>query len=257
MVEEQKFEEQPTLEEEATPAETETEVPVEESQEDVVALLAELKKAGVKTDKQLQGKLQASAEAGNLARLLGENRQELAEVKELLADKGGKPADVDDYSGGESIDLKDIMKQVIQEDRVEQNKQAMRVQQQNMAQWDAIQKDKDYGLVQPVWETKLQDPAFVYKIQTGQVNPVMEYMETVRDMYKGMNIRSANVIEQLQTGGKIDVPHVEGGERTPPLRKEDTDVTRQKLDSYRERVDRGDNLSEEEQMDALMGVLRR
>jgi len=81
--------------------------------------------------------------------------------------------------------------------------------------WNAIQTDPDYGSVKNIWEEKTKDPNFQYQLQSGLVNPLKEFNDTVREYHKGMLKRALNTINQLQGKGPISAPHIEGGERVP------------------------------------------
>ena len=80
MTEEKKTEETPTLAEEEPKKEEKKESPTT----DVDGLIAELEKAGVSNVEQLEGKLIASSQAGNLANQLGTARDEIAALSAAL-----------------------------------------------------------------------------------------------------------------------------------------------------------------------------
>jgi len=198
--------------------------PIEDAQteEQIASLMDTLKASSVTTTEQLQGKLDASNQAGNLANMVGNLRSEIAELKETKA--APAPAvqpdfsldNMDNLGEGQTVDLEGMMTNVIRKEDARKEKVAVQRQQQAVASWNTIQTDEDYGLVKAVWEDKLKDPNFVMKIQTGTVDPIQAYQETVRGYYKGMMKQSLSTIEQLQkSGGKIPPPHVEGGERVP------------------------------------------
>jgi len=197
---------------------------VEEAQteEQIASLMETLKASSVTTSEQLQGKLDASNQAGNLANMVGNLRAEIAELKETKAapapanEPGFNLDNLDNFGEGQTIDLEGMMTKVIRKEEARKQKVAVEQQQRALASWNAIQNDEDYGLVKAVWEEKLKDPNFVMKIQTGVTDPTQAYQETVRGYYKGMMKQSLSTIEQLQkSGGKPPIPHVEGGDRVP------------------------------------------
>ena len=66
-------------------AEEPTPVAEEEPKKNVDALLAELEKVGVESPQQLQGKLDASAQAGKAFQMLGDERKLVAEKDAEIA----------------------------------------------------------------------------------------------------------------------------------------------------------------------------
>jgi len=236
-----------------TPEETPEEIvePTETPSTDIDGLIAELEKAGVSRPEELKNKFVAAKEAGNLANQLGQTRAELAEIKALVAAQP-KPQsrDYDYESDNTGLDLKDMMKQVIVEDRQEQSKQQAEVQQHVLGMWNEIQSDDDYSLVQPIWEEKLKDPNFLFQVQQGMANPVKEYNKVVRGYYKGIAKRSVDTIKTLQGKSGIQTPmHVEGGDRVQQLPPE-LSKGEERLKELQKKANKG-TLSGDEEMEAL------
>lgn len=233
-----------------------TEVVTELVATDVEALVAELEKAGVTNTEQLQGKLAASRETGNMANQLGETRRELSELKTLLTPSQPKP-NADYESLNEEVDLGAVVRREIKADRAEQMKAQAEAQKQVQAVWSEIQSDEDYPLVKEIWEGKLQDPNFVFQIQQGQVNPSRAYTDIVRGYYKGIAKRSVDTIKQLQGGAIIEPPHVEGGETqtiTIPGAG-DEPKSKETLAKLGEKLDKGGLLTEQDELAAIEAAL--
>ena len=251
-----KAEETPTLTEEK-PKEKAEEKPTTE--QDVDGLLAELEKAGVSNVEQLENKLTASSQAGNLANQLGTARGEIAELKELI--QAGQVREEQPYQQ-EETDLRTLMKSEVRaglkEQRDEDNKLNLEAQQASLNMYNAIQNDPDFHLIKDVWEKKTADPNFQVKVQQGLTNPYVEYNALIRDYYKGIARRSVETIKTLQGKGDVTIPHVEGeGQVTAPRTEAEKTAQEEKMVKYKEKVDKGGKLTEEEEMDALMVSLTK
>ena len=257
MTEEKKTEETPTLAEEKPKKEEKKESPTT----DVDGLIAELEKAGVSNVEQLEGKLIASSQAGNLANQLGTARDEIAALGAALKESNERTRseqplveEETDLSGMIKRDVRAAMK----EEREEENKVYRQAQQTSLAMWNAIQNDPNYHLVKDVWEAKIADPNFTVKTQQGLHNPYKEYTDTVLDYYKGIAKRSVETIKTLTGKSDVTVPHVEGeGQVAPPPSESEKSAQEEKLTRYKEKVDKGGRLTEEEELDALVANLTK
>jgi len=216
---------------------------------DVESLVKELEKAGVTTTQELQGKLTASKEAGQLANLLGDANKRIENLEQAAKMPPAEPEY--DYSEGQPVDIESMLNNVLDK----REAQTRQVQQQAMAIWQGIQTDPDYGLVKDVWEAKIKDSNFNMAIQSGKKDVAKEYMETVREYYKGIAKQSLDTITTLQKGGVPTTPHVEGEAQLPgvptPINTEQETVTKAK-----EKVATGGRLSEDEEMAALDAILK-
>ena len=216
---------------------------------DVDALVKELEKAGVTTAQELQGKLRASQEAGNLAEMVGDQRKRIANLEQAAKLPPAEPEY--DYSEGQPVDIEAMMNNVLDK----REAKTRQIQNQAMQIWQGIQTDPDYGLVKEVWEAKIKEPNFNMAIQSGKKDVAKEYMETVREYYKGIAKQSLDTITTLQKGGAPATPHVEGEAQLPgaptPTNTEQETVTKAK-----EKVAKGARLSEDEEMAALDAILK-
>jgi len=243
--------ENPTIEEpqeEPTVDGTEAKAP----ETDVDALVKELEKAGVSNVQELQGKLTASKEAGQLANLLGDANKRIENLEQA---RNMPPAEPEyDYSEGTPIDIESIVEKKLSSVLDAREAKTRQVQQQAMEIWQGIQNDPDYGLVKDVWETKIKDPNFNMEIQAGKKNVTTEYMETVREYYKGVSKRSLDTIKALQEGVAPTAPHVEGEAQLPGVPAQTTG--NEKMEKALEKVNKGQRLSETEEMAALNDMLQ-
>ena len=216
---------------------------------DIESLVKELEKAGVSNVQELQNKLTASKEAGQLANLLGDANKRIENLEEA---KKLPPAEPEfDYSEGQPVDIEAMMNNVLDK----REAKTRQIQNQAMQIWQGIQTDPDYGLVKEVWEAKIKEPNFNMAIQSGKKDVAKEYMETVREYYKGIAKQSLDTITALQKGGAPTAPHVEGEAQLPgvptPTNTEQETVTKAK-----EKVAKGARLSEDEEMAALDAILK-
>ena len=241
----------PTIEKEVKTPEATEEI-------DIDGLLAELKKVDVKNVDQLQGKLVASREAGQLANQLGAARAELRELRELVSQQRSAPK-ADEFGNieeGRGVDLEATISKVIRNEVARERQMAMQAQGQVLARWNEINGDPDYDLVKEVWEKKLKDPNFNYKVQSGLADPLKEYNGVVREYHKGIAKKALDLITLLQKGGKIPVPHVEagGGPAATPTKEELSD-RETKLKKLRESASKGGKFLEEDALEILDLVL--
>ena len=254
MEEKVKTEETPTLKEE-TPKETPKEEP---ATDDTAALVAELEKAGldIHETKDIEAAIRS---AGGLANQLGTARGEIAELKELI--QTGQVREEQPYQQ-EETDLTTLMDRAVEKgltkQREKDNKLNSEAQQASLSMYNAIQNDPDFHLIKDVWEKKTVDPNFQVKVQQGLTNPYVEYNTLIRDYYKGIARRSVETIKTLQGKGDITIPHVEGeGQVTAPRTEAEKTAQEEKMAKYKEKVDKGGKLTEEEEMDALMVSLTK
>ena len=223
----------------------------EEQAPDTDGLLDELKNAGVSNTAELQNKLRASAEVGNLAYKLGEERKANETLSKRIEALESTPATTEDLSTdyGQPIDLSGEIAKGVKK-VLSEEKEANAVAQRNMmVAWNTIQNDEDFHLVKPVWEEKLKDPNFVFAVQNGQVNPIAEYQNTLRTFYKGMMQKSAETIEKMQ-GKKVTTPNVETGGNVAAAVEDGADQDKA-LESFQKKIDTGGQLSEAEELAAL------
>ena len=191
----------------------------EEPTKNVDELIAELAKAGVENPQQLQGKLEASVQAGKAFQMLGDERKLVAEkdaeIAKLMA-QIDRP-ETNEY-GERPINIADEVRRGIKQEMVEMQKTAKQAQEASMQAYNTIKTDPNYHLVEEIWEEKVKDPAYIYQVQSGAVDPVRDFQGTVVNYFKNMVKESHETITQLvgKGEGKPPVPHVESGETHSP-----------------------------------------
>ena len=208
-------------------AEEPTKTAKEEPKQNVDELLAELEKAGISEPQQLQGKLDASREAGKAFQMLGDERERgrqlQAELDKLKAQP--KEQDWDAYPEGKPIDIEAAIERSIDKSITKREMAARQAQQASIDAYTTIKTDPNYKLVEDVWNERIKDPAYIYQVQTGQVNPVMDYQQTVVTYFQNMAKKSYETIKELTGAGtKPSPPHVESGETRSPANIVSTDA---------------------------------
>jgi len=205
--------ESPTLDE-GKPAQAQA-----RNEEEIQALLSTLEKVGVKTPQHIEGVVANAREFGNVSNLLGEERKRTSELERRLAELESRPApkresvDYSQYEQGPAVDLENVIRKVVRGEKETERREMMENQKRQLQAWNVIQGDEDYNNVKPIWEDKLKDPNFVYRINVGLTDPVREYQETVRAFYKGIAAQAKTVIEQMKGTKTVNPPHMETGER--------------------------------------------
>jgi len=202
---------EPTIEEPVTP---------EEPQNSVESVLDTLKNLGIDSPQALEGMHGASQQAGNLANQLGDSRREVQmlreEMMQIRAAQQNQPKAqpeqyYDSYDANNDQNIINAVEQTVSrvfDKKVEaMGKQQVEANQRFIAEEQAIQGDKDFNIVRDVWEAKLKDPKFMYGLQTGQINKIAEYNDTVKTFYRELLVKSRDTLEGLTK--KAKPPHIE------------------------------------------------
>ena len=232
---------------------------VEKPAVDVDGLVAELAKFGVENVSDLSGKLEAGTQAGRLAQLLGDERKRSAELESQLRTPPN-PAprqDFMDYGEGQTIDIEAAIERNVTKSVkavLDAEKQAQHnAYQANLQKWNHIQQDANFGLVKEVWDEKMKDPNFVYKVQNNIVDPVQEYNNTVVGYMKKLLKQSHDTIKTMQ-GGPQPAPHTEQGGRMPANMVSETPAgtdAEKNMAAMKERTDKGHIMTVEEELGLL------
>jgi len=253
------MEEKPTIEEptvepkdDGTAAEA-----IEPSEMD--ALLKKLETAGITNTQELEKKLVASREAGQLANMVGEYRREQAEKDKRIADleQAMKMSTVEptyDYDEGQHVDIVSEVRKAIKAEREEERKAAFQAQQKATEIWKGIQNHKKYNLVKDKWEKKVKDPSFMMEVQAGQKDVVVEFNNMVQAEQEDMLRQLANTVKILKQGSVPAAPHVEGEAQLPGV-PEVPNEENETINKAKEKVAKGGLLSEDEEMAALEAIL--
>lgn len=193
--------------------------PKEEPKENTAeALLSELEKAGYTDPEKLQGALNASKEVGNMARHLGDTRneneqlkQELMSLRQAIENRAPEPE-------GDSIDLKSLVANSVRSEIkdfyinevVKPQQEAQERFHRELAQ---VTQDQDYPLVADAFQKHLYSPNVQANLVSGKTTVEKEYNKTVRAALRTMLGKSAGALKELT--GTTPAPHVESGQQPP------------------------------------------
>ena len=233
--------------------------PVEDPKADIDGLLAQLESAGITDTTQLENKLTASSQAGNAFRKLGDANKRIEALEAAETERRqNKPApDWDqDYPGNTEVDLEATISKVWDKKENEKLEKQYNANQWVMDQQSKITQDIDYPMVKEVWEAKIADPQFSYKVNTGQIVPFDVYSETVRTFYKGIAKKAHSTISELTGQKKPVTPNVET-DQVPTaniLSEGENEDNNAKLKA---KVDKGYIPNEQEEMAALDAMLNK
>jgi len=225
---------------------------------DVESLVSELERAGITNAGELEGKLRASKETGRLAQLLGDERNARSNLEARLKELEARPATQSfehmDYNTDKPIDVSAEIERSVEKVFTKREQQQLKAQEENLKKWNFINNDQDYSLVKEVWESKLKDPNFSFKIQYGMVDPVKEYTDTVRGYYKTLLQKSHETITTMRGAGKVAPPHMETGERSSANMVSETPSgtdAQKKRAELKAKTEKGHILSQEEEIELI------
>lgn len=236
-------------------------------QETATKLIADLEAAGIITEEDLQGKLQASQQTGHLANQLGETREQVRELQDKVANQNiqSKQGPTDDI-----FNSFEQPQQGISEDRIielldkrdaKKTQEATQARRYVVAQYNAITGNKYYPVVKATWEAKMRDPVFANAIDTGQINPISAYQETVIEFLSGVNAKTLETLKGvIKTPGEneeVDLHLEEGGrviEPSPSL--PGTKIEPTNIQKYQDHVNKGGKLTEQDELNLLKEVFK-
>jgi hypothetical protein len=185
---------------------------------DVDGLMAKLEKAGVTSIEDLDGKLAASSQAGNSARLLGEERKESQRLRdELTATQRPKPQqqqDFMDYGEGQTVNIEEAIEKSVTKVFTKQAENQRKAHEANLGAYNRIKNHPQYAFVEAEFEEKLKDPNYVYQVQNGVIDAEHDIRDMVIRKQQLLMKESHKTITQLAGGGTVAAPHVETGERS-------------------------------------------
>ena len=236
-------------------------------QETATKLIADLEEAGIITEEDLQGKLQASQQTGHLANQLGETREQVRELQEKVANQNvqSRQNPTDDF-----FDSPEQSQQGISEERIidlldkrdaKKTQEATQARKYMVAQYNAITGNKYYPVVKTVWDAKMRDPAFANAVDTGQINPISAYQDTVIEFLSGVNAKTLETLKGvIKTPGENEEVnlHLEGGDRVTklsPTLPGTTTIEKNDVTKYQDHINKGGHLTEEQEVDMLSKVM--
>jgi hypothetical protein len=246
----------PTIEEAAPKVEPEP--VVNEQMTEEAQLLEKLKAAGMNTPEKVDGAIRNATKTFEMQSERDQLANQLREMQNQISEAQKPRQPQNEYDEPVAVDLQSEIRKAIKEDREETSRQQAAIQQQQMKAWNTIQTDADFKLVEELWSEKTKDPNFIYGVQSGQVDPVLEYHSVKSEYFKGLMQKAAGTIETLQGGGAPKV-HIESGEARTPAMKDDGEESEQAkiLRELRDKANSGKILSEDEELLAIQASLSK
>lgn len=245
-------EESPTLE--GTDPEV-TDAGTTEDKVDVDALVSMLESANISTPAELENKLVASREAGQLAYQLGEMRKEVDRLKNKPAPKA--PDNDFDSFGDKPIDIETALEGAVEKVLSKREQKAAEQQRQNMLTWTKIQSHPYWEKVKDIFQQRMQAPEMMTKLSGGQTDTLTEFYNTVIDFQGGVIKKAAGTVKAWKGENKQPAtPELESGEarvsvNTPEAKAEKD----KKIEGFKVKVDKGALLTDIEEMEALDAIL--
>lgn len=178
------------------------------------AILDELEANGINSVEKVQNVVTASSESGNLARMLGEQRQMTENLQRQIEQLTQQPQQQSyDYDQPQGVDVESIkraVRDVYQNDILKpQIEQTNRV----YGELGQIQNDPDYTLVNEMWNKHFNSPQTQHRIMTGQSSPKSEYDSLVRTYYREALKKTHGALKGV-VENKARPPHVEVGDQS-------------------------------------------
>ncbi len=172
-----------------------------------------LEKLGINSPQQLEGMATASKETGNMARMLGEVREELYETQAKLRQFTSQPPqqqyqspETDMYNEVEDRPITMRELKSFYRDVTEANQKA---QERSWAEWSSIQNDPRYPAFKERFEQTVSTPENQHALNTGRA--------TLRTIYNNVVIDG---LMSVITGMKDKIDQVPTTPETPPLNVE-------------------------------------
>lgn len=242
---------------------------------DINALIETLEKANVTDPKILEGKFEASRQAGHLANQLGDTRSqlestrsELAELKRMMQESQKRPAnraidDLDSYGEGQPINIQEEITKGVKKVFSEMQQQQTLAQQKAYSRAtqiaNAIKNDRYYPAVKEIWDAKCQDPTFIMEVNTGRTDPLTAYKELIIEFQGNLLSQSAGALKNYKG---VQTPNVESsgsrGQRQGNLVSESPEglpPDRQKQINLLTKVNKGYRATDEEILDTFDSVI--
>jgi len=242
-----------------TPVEGEkTEEPKEKPAIDMEGLLKELEKVNLTDPNKLRGKLQ-NAEGYKTVqaekdRLLNEVQSLRGEIEKI---KSHPKVDMDDFGDirNNAIDLEATIAKVIRSERQKEQQEIFHRQQAQMAAYQKITGHQYWKQVGPIFEERMRDPEINMRVQTGQLDPVELYQNTVVEYLTDLSKKSLEALQSVSGAARVKPPHVENSARVPGREEDTRDDRQKKIDNLREKAKKPLGLHQDDQMDLIGATL--
>ena len=234
-----------------------------EPKENVNDLIAELEKVGIDNPQQLQNKLEASAQVGKAFQMLGDERKTVAELQariDKLMTQQAQPTEDQYYPEERQVNIQDEVRQGIRQEMVNMQRAQAQAHAASVQAYNFITSDKNFHLVKDVWDEKVKNPAYIAQVQSGQINPLLDYQNTVVDYFGKVAQRSLETIKKLSGSEVTPAPHVETGEtHSPGNIVSSNDPTPEGVQKRKEligKADKGHLPDDDELLEAMQSILK-
>jgi hypothetical protein len=195
---------------------------------DKEALVSELTKLGVKNPDDLVNMQRASREAGNLANILGQVRNENQELKRMIQSLQQSSQAGYQSSDQPAVDLRQVVRSEVEgvvKGLTQQQIQAQEALENELAD---IETDKDFMAVSDVWQKYLNNRNTQSRLRRGETSLTREYYRLV-GTYKDKMIEAHTNALKLSSTKQKAAPHVERGDTHSPQVPATDDERKQKL----------------------------
>lgn len=209
--------------------ETQPEAPQVQPEDKAAELLKALETVGIDSAEKVQSTYQASAQTGQMANLLGEERKRTQELERRLAqiEQQQRQPRQEDYgyydtpnqSAGLTADQVEAAARKVLGEYVHSQQQAQLATAQEFSR---IQGDQDFPAVRSIWEKHLQNPNVQLALQSGQTNLQDQYNTVVRGYYKGLLMQSKDTIQGYVQKTQPRPPHMEQQNNAAPAPEQKT-----------------------------------
>jgi cell division ATPase FtsA len=220
------------------------------------SLLSELTKMGVTKADDLHNMKRASSEAGNLANLLGQARNETAELKRMIQqmqqgqNAGYQPQDAQPIDLGQVVESK--AEKAVERVFQKMNAQQMQAQEQVEAEMADIEGDAKFPILQETFQRHIGSRATQLRFRRGETTLTKEYSR-LKDVWMDKMLEAhTNALKLTQPS--VKAPHVEqGGTHSPQLPEAATESAK-KLRNITEQRSQG-KMSSDQAMEAMVKEL--
>lgn len=207
--------------------EPKVETPEPPKKDDLSEIMARLDQAGITKAEDIDKKLRAASEAGKLANMVGELREE---IKALKSQPVTPPKSEYESDG---IDIEAAIGGAVAKALDEREAKARKIQLARAKEAQAIRSNDNYKIVGSKFEQYMNSPEASFRLSNGET-PTSIFNDMVIGEYRDMMVKMKTAVES-STGnpGQVAVPHMETGQ-TPPPRTTPTDEKKAKLKQLRE-----------------------
>ena len=216
------------------------------------SLLSELTKMGVTKADDLHNMKRASSEAGNLANLLGQARNETAELKRMIQQiQQGQNAGYQ-QPDAQPIDLGKVVEERVEAVFDRKTRQQLQAQEQIQAEIADIEADSKFPALQEVFQRHIGSNATQKRFRNGETTITKEYMR-LKDVWMDKMLEAHTTALKL-TQTSVKAPHVESGDTHSPQLPAAATESAKKIRNITEQRSKG-QMTSDQAMEAMVKEL--